>query len=430
MMKTKQVVSIGMAVMTTLLALVVAWQFREVVVYVLISLALASAMRPLGARLEGKKLPVRLAWIALYLAALGGLGYMVFATAGGALSEIRLLAESVAEQDAWILPLWLEGSAFQHAVVAQLPPPSVLFEAVTGSEGQLVLPTLLGLSQGLGSLVSGTVVILLLSIYWGIGQGHFERLWLSLLPSDERKQARDIWRTVEPDLGAYIRSQLLTSLLAGLLLGPGYWLIGSPYPALLALVGALFCLIPVVGAPLAVLTPLLVGLLTSVPLALFTALYALVVVVALGLWVRPWLFNRHWRNPVLTLVLLIALADAFGLVGMVAAPALSVVCQILWSRLVSHPLATGSGAQVSDLIQRQERVWATIRALEEPPPPLVISSMERLGQLIARAQPLLPALSTEPAVLAEPAEPTASVAEPTASVAEPTASATEPGQEP
>ena len=41
---TKQLLGYGAAVMTTLLALMVLWQFRIVVVYVLISLALAAAL--------------------------------------------------------------------------------------------------------------------------------------------------------------------------------------------------------------------------------------------------------------------------------------------------------------------------------------------------------------------------------------------------
>ena len=171
---------------------------------------------------------------------------------------------------------WLEGTSFQQTLVAQLPAPSQLFEAVTGSEGQLVLPALLGFTQGMVDVVSGGLVVLFLSLYWIANQIHFERLWLSLLPSEQRKQARDIWRTIEPDLGAYIRSQVLHSLLAGLLFGLGYWAIGSPYPAMLALVGALTCLIPMVGPALALITPLLVGLLTSVQLGLFTVLYTLV----------------------------------------------------------------------------------------------------------------------------------------------------------
>jgi len=394
---TKQLVTVGMAVMTTLLALVVLWQFRIVVVYVLISLMLAAMVRPLVNHLPRRRFVVRLAWIFMYLVALGSFGLLLFLAVESAISEIQHLAQSVSVEDVWKLPVWLEGSLFQQVLVAQLPPPSKLFEAVTGSQGQLVLPAIFGFTQGIAGVVSGALVILFLTLYWIINQIHFERLWLSLLPSGLRKQARDIWRTIEPDLGAYIRSQVIHSLLAGLLLGLGYWAIGSPYPALLALAGALACLIPLVGAALAVIPVLLVGLLTGVQLSLFTVLYTLVVLIALGVWVKPRLFNRRWDNPILTLVILIAMANAFGLLGIILAPPLSAVCQILWSLLVSHRLASGAATQVSDLKERQERVWATIRAMDEPPLPLVTSSLERLTRLMVKAEPILQAaLPVEP----------------------------------
>ncbi|HLA97426.1 MAG TPA: AI-2E family transporter [Anaerolineales bacterium] len=403
---TKQLVGFATAVMTTLLALVVLWQFRIVVVYVLISLALAAALRPLVNRLVGRGFMVRTVWILLYLVALGSFSYLLFITGGTAINEIQQLAHSVSVQDGWRLPIWLEGSSFQQVLVARLPPPSKLFEAVTGDQGQLVLPAILGFTQGIGGVVSGALVVLFLSIYWIVNQIHFERLWLSLLPSGQRKQVRGIWRTVEPDLGAYIRSQVVHSILAGLLLGLGFWLLGSPYPALLALAGALACLIPVVGIALVVVPVLLVGLLTSVQLGLVTALYALVVLIALGVWVKPRLFNRRWDNPILTVVLLIALADAFGLVGIIVAPPLSVVCQILWSRLVSRRAVSGAAAQVSDLKERQARVWDTIRTMDEPPLPLVTSSMERLTHLIEKAEPILQAaLPPEPSELLLPIAP-------------------------
>jgi hypothetical protein len=155
------------------------------------------------------------------------------------------------------------------------------------------------------------------------------------------------------------------------------------------LVGALACLIPVVGVTLAAFVVLLVGLLNSVQISLFTALYALIVLTALGVWVKPRLFNRRWDNPILTVVLLIALADAFGLLGILVAPPLSVVCQILWSRLISRRAVLGAAAQISDLEERQARVWDTIRAMDEPPLPLMTSSMERLTQLIEKAKPIL-----------------------------------------
>ncbi len=391
MIKAKQLAGFGTAVMVTLLALAVLWQFRIVVVYVLVSLALAAAVRPLVKRLEGRRFVVRGAWILLYLVALAGFGYLVFRTGEAAIREIRLLAQTVSVRDEWTLPMWLEGCSFQRTLVARLPPPSALLEAVTGDQGELVLPAMLGFSQGIGGVVSAVIVIPFLSIYWGISQVHFERLWLSLLPSGQRKQARGIWRIVEPDVGAYLRSQAIQSLLAGLLLGLGYWLLGSPYPALLALAGALACLIPVVGVAIALIPPLSVGLLTSVQLSLFTGLYALVALIALELWVKPRLSSRRWHSPLLTIALLIALADAFGIVGIIVAPPISVVCQILWHRLVSDRPASGAAAQVSDLVERQEKVRTIIAGMDEPPPPVVASTMERLAQLIAEAEPFLQA---------------------------------------
>ena len=140
---TKQIIRFGAAVMTTLLALVVLWQFRIVVVYVLISLTLAAALRPLVNRVVGRSFVARVARILLYLMILGSLGFLLFLTGETAINEIQRLAHTVSVQDEWRLPIWLEGSSFQQALVAWLPPPSKLFEAVTGDQGQLVLPAIL-----------------------------------------------------------------------------------------------------------------------------------------------------------------------------------------------------------------------------------------------------------------------------------------------
>jgi putative permease len=395
---TRQIIRIGAAVMTTLLALVVLWQFREALVYVLISLALAAALRPLFTRLAGHSFVFRAAWILVYLAVLGCFGYLLFITFETAFNEVQQLAHTVSVQDAWRLPDWLQGNSIQKTLVAWLPQPSKLFEAFTGDQGQFVLPAMLGFSQSLGVVVSGLLVILFLSLYWSINQIHFERLWLSLLPSDQRKQARGIWRTIEPDLGAYIRSEVVQSLMAGLLLGLCYWLLGSPYPALMALIGALAWLVPIVGAPLAVVLPLILGLLTSVQFSLFAALYTLVILIFMEVWLEPRLFKRRWHNPILTLVLILALADAFGLAGILIAPPLSVVCQILWNRLVSRRAVSGASVKVSDLKERQAHLWEILKAMDEPPLPLVTSSMEQLTRLLEKAEPILnTSLPPEPA---------------------------------
>jgi hypothetical protein len=83
------------------------------------------------------------------------------------------------------------------------------------------------------------------------------------------------------------------------------------------------------------------------------------------------------------------LADALGLLGIILAPPLSVVCQILWNLLVSDRLAPETAVQVSDLKERQARLRLVIEEMEGPPPPLVLSSMARLASLLEKAEPVL-----------------------------------------
>lgn len=128
---TKQLIRVAAAVMITLLALVVLWQFHVAVIYVLISLTLAAALRPLANRLIGQGIVVCVAWILLYFLALGGLGWLLFLTGQTAVNEIQQVAHSMSLQDAWRLPTWLAGNSFPQPLVARLPPPSQLFEAIT-----------------------------------------------------------------------------------------------------------------------------------------------------------------------------------------------------------------------------------------------------------------------------------------------------------
>jgi predicted PurR-regulated permease PerM len=385
---TRRLVTMGTAVMTTILALLLLWQFKTAVVYVLISLALAAAVRPLVTLHTGRSFILRLALILLYLLALSSFALLLILSGGAAIRDLQELAQQLSAQDGWRQPVWLQGNSFQQLLDSWLPPPSELFAALIGDQGQFVLPAVLGFTQNIFSILSGVLVILFLSLYWGMDQNHFERLWLSLLPPGQRTRVRDIWQTIESDLGAYIRSETIKTLLAGLLLGLGYWALGSPYPALLALTGALALLIPLVGVVLALILPLVLGLLTGAPLSLLTVLYTLGVAVVLKWWVTPRLANRRQYNPMLTAVFLLALANVYGLLGIIVAPPLSAACQIVWSRLVSQRAGSGTALQLSDLRTRQAQVYEIIKEMADPPP-LVTSSMKRLNQLIEKAEPTL-----------------------------------------
>ena len=75
---SKRLVLIGTAVMTTVLALVVLWQFRSVVIYVLISLMLAATVRPIAQSATRRKFVPRLLLTLLYVVSLGVFVFFTF----------------------------------------------------------------------------------------------------------------------------------------------------------------------------------------------------------------------------------------------------------------------------------------------------------------------------------------------------------------
>jgi predicted PurR-regulated permease PerM len=385
---TKQILLFGTAVMTTLFALVIAWEFRLAIVYVLVSLIVAAALRPLANRLIKHGIVMRVVWGLVYIGMLLGFIALLFLTVKAAVTEIQQLTLKLSKQDEWVLPSGLKGSLFQQMVVTRLKAPKEIIQPLIGDQDQLELPVIVTFTQGLADVAQGMFVILLLSIYWTVSQTHFERLWLSLLPATQRKQTRDIWRTIEPEMGAYVRGLVIQGLLVGVLLSLGYRIIGSDYPVSLALAGVLASLIPVIGGALAVIPPLLIGFLTNFPIGIFTALYTIIIFIILGR-ISPRLFKRSWDNPISTLVIFIALANVFGLLGVIIAPPIAAVSQILWNYLINFRMASGSTAQISDIKERQEKVWTTIRSMDDPAIPLVTNSMERLTQLIEKSQPVL-----------------------------------------
>lgn len=384
---TKRLLVIAIGVMSTLLVLAVLWQFRNVVILLLLSLLIASTFRPAPENSTDRPRLARAQLIFAYLGSTVLLLLLIILAGRFLINDFQELVESITEQSTWLLPAWLQGGAVERAISEWVPTPNQVLVTLT-SQPELVLSTLLGFTEGLGGALSGLVVALFLSIYWSLNQNHFERLWLSLLPAEIRKRARYISRAIEYELGAYNRSEVMQSALAVILLAPGYWLLGSPYPALLAVAVGLARLIPVVGATLALVLSFLLGSLTSTPLGVWSTLYTALLLIGLQVWVEPHFYKPKQDNPVLTFVILLAMANAFGVLGIPAAPPLSIICQSLW-RLLVRERTTDTGSQVVDLRGRYARLQTAIAEMSGAPPALVVSSMERLNGLIDKAEPIL-----------------------------------------
>lgn len=387
----KQVIRYTVVILLTLGGLLLLWEFREAIVLFLLSLALAAAFRPPVELLIARKFPRVPAILLTYFVGIAFLFLLIYLISGPLTRELQQATDNFAVAYTLIQEQWSEGNQFQQAIAGQLPPLETLYGAVAGEQGAAFFQTVVGFAANLFALLSGLAIVLALSLYWSADRVHFERLWLSLLPAGRRSRAREIWRDIEQGVGAYIRSEVFQAILAGLLLGTAYSLLGLRYPTLLALLGALAWLIPWLGAVLAVIPPLVIGLGEGLWLGLAAALVTLAVLVLMEMVVEKRFFDRRRYSSILLVLTVIALADVMGLIGILIAPPLAAAIQIAGSRLLAQPVGDSlvePETSLTGLRTRLERVKGLADELNEAPPHIA-NLIHRLDRLIEETEEAL-----------------------------------------
>ena len=325
-------------VLFTLMALVILWEFSFAIVMLLISIATAAAFRPGVDYFMERGLSKGLSLGLTYLSVLLLIGFLLFAASGAVLQDFQRLGDDLITTYEGIKTGWpLSGTMFQRSLADQLPAVEDFTEAFSGEQGGAILQGILGGAMSFFEFLSRLGIILILSVYWSADRLHFERIWLSLVRGERRSQAREIWRAIESGVGAYIRSEVVQSVLAGVLLWLGYTAMGIKYPGLLAVLGALAWLIPWLGAVLAILPPLLVGWGVSPGFGIVAAGYTLLILMILEFFVEPRFFSRKQYSSLLTVLVIVPMGMASGLIGVILAPPLAAALQIFFRHYLELP---------------------------------------------------------------------------------------------
>jgi len=293
-------------ILGTLAVLFLLWEFRSAVWIFLFSLAAAATFRPPIKQLTKRGLSLSMALLLVYGAVVLVVGGLLIVVSFNLLTELQDLANRFAIGYQHIEVVWPEGTPLQQAVASRLPTSDTLYDSIMGDNGLSTLPSVLEITSNLAENLTYLVIVLFLGIYWTVDQVRFERLLLSLIPIENRAPAREMWRQIETNVGSYLRSELIQSLLAGLLLGLGYWLIGLQYPTLLALIGAVVWLIPIMGVLLALIPVIIVGIISGLWVGLIAGGYTLLVFWLLEYIIEPRFYDRRRFSSLLLLLVMLA----------------------------------------------------------------------------------------------------------------------------
>ncbi len=149
--------------------------------------------------------------------------------------------------------------------------------SVQSVAGRLAQNTL-GIAAGFASVVADMFLVLILSFYITLDMPRLTRWFLGTVPRQWQDECQVLFRSVDRTFGGFVRSQLLMALVSSAGTMIIMQLAGLNFVVVVSLFAGLIMLIPVIGAPVALFVPTLIGLFQS---GLTTAIVVFIAILAL-----------------------------------------------------------------------------------------------------------------------------------------------------
>ena len=165
----------------------------------------------------------------------------------------------------------------------------------------------------------------------------FERAIINYVPRSRRQGVIRLFKDIDEALGNYIRGQFIVCAIVGLLAYTGYWLIGLPYPLLLATFVAVTNVIPYLGPFIGAAPALLVASTVSLKMVLFTVLVNTLCQIIEGNVISPQVVGRSLHMHPLTIIFaLLVGGEIAGLIGMILAVPAFAAAKVVLQHLFAY----------------------------------------------------------------------------------------------
>jgi len=198
-----------------------------------------------------------------------------------------------------------------------------------------------------GGVLADVLFGLVVAYYWLEARDEILASGPQVLPEEQRPRFLAVCDDIERVLGGYLGGQLILSLLITLASLLAFVAIGLPDPVVLALIGGLLHVVPLIGATIGVIPPILVAVSISPGKGLATAATLLLIHQIENSFVAPRVLQRQvGLSPLLVLIALAAGATLGGVAGaLIAVPAAGTLW-ILARHLLIEPAARRQEAQL------------------------------------------------------------------------------------
>jgi len=334
------------------------WQFALILATslagaALVLFALVELARPLAlvfvAIILGQALSPPVTWLSRWI------------PRGIAIVLVYLVLLSIAAVGFWLVipPLYVQAEQFAATVphlveqgrgyINHLAP--VAGSEVTNhlkSQAVDLARSLVSLPLSVASGLFQALIVLFLSIYWLVSAPGIERFILSLAPDEYTDRTRSVIDEVGGMLGAYVRGEVFTALIVGIVSYLGMTVIGVHYALVIGLIAFLGNLVPLIGASIVEAIATAIALFQSPVDAAITLAFFLVLEQLAGTVLLPAVTGGVARIPALAIIFgLLAGGMVAGILGALIAVPLVEALRIVIVRVAAPILRDWWGARTT-----------------------------------------------------------------------------------
>ncbi len=287
-----------MRIITAALMVYFVWKATHILLIILISLMLATALHPLAVRVS-KRMPMGIA--ALLVVLLLILPFIIIGATvlPSFVSEFPHLLKTVNGliNDSTFLPESLR---------------NIDFNQYAESGGRYILQS----TGAITNFVSSTIVVFVLTYFLIVDSERLQTIFLSLFNRSKRTKLRHLLVKLAEVNGQYIRGNLLISLICGIIIFIGLVFFRVPFAMPLALFTAIMDILPLVGSSIGAIPAVILAFAVSPLTGILVLVFYIVYQQVEGAIIAPAIYNKALKiSPALGFLAVLIGTALFGIVG-------------------------------------------------------------------------------------------------------------------
>ena len=307
----------------------VLWYLRDLVLIILISIVIGSAVDPAARALARYKVPRVLSISVVYLAFFVSFFMIMYffvppvlKEASGLITTLPTSIQTFESSNNSMIGIPFIDSFSLSSAVNEL---NRLFSGLTENAFAMV-------NVVFGGLVS-FVLVVVFSFYFAVNERGIEDFLRVVTPLKDEKHVVDLWHRSQKKIGLWLQGQLLLGLIVGVLVYLGLTILGVEYALVLAVAAAILELIPVFGPILAMVPAIAIGF-SSGGVALAGAVFIFYIIIQQfeNNLIYPLVVTKVVGVPPLLVILaLIIGAKLAGIIGILLSIPMAAIIQELFA---------------------------------------------------------------------------------------------------